>query len=192
MQLPVSYFQYNKFSFDIKTFIPFWTEIQTMMKKSFADGCTKESLNILLFFDLFDLFDLEFEKIKQKKFYEFTTPKDEATILREIIYKFVTSFYKKTPIDIIKDFYITIKDDCFQGGYGHIITINHPIENPLYDNFYKYICNFDYESWPHHYKLSPKIYESLKTVPIEVYFALLSINSYMLIDDEPSNTYWGE
>jgi hypothetical protein len=193
MSLPISYFNYNNFSFDTKTFISFWTEIQTLLKKTYE--MDDNTINVI--YDL-KVFDFEFEKIKQKKFYEFTNPKDESIILRDIIHQILQKIHLKTPIMIIKSFFDTIKDNCSQISYGNNIFISRPefepvlsIEKSNYDNFFKYICGFNYDHWPHHYKMRPEIYELTHTVPIEVYFALISIGSYMFIENTPTVAHWG-
>jgi hypothetical protein len=193
MSLSISYFNDDHFSFDTKSFISFWTEIQTLLKKTY-----ELDDNVCTMCDELKIFDFEFEKIKQKKFYEFTNPKDESIILRDIIHQILQKSHMKTPIMIIKTFYDTIKDHCSQISYGNNIYISRPEFNPVlsieksnYDIFFKYICGFNYDHWPHHYKMRPEIYELTNSIPIEVYFALISIGSYMFISKEPTVAHWG-
>jgi hypothetical protein len=179
----ISFFQYDKFRFEIETFVPLWTEIQTMLKKTYK---THD----------FTIFDREFEFIKQKKFYEFTDPLKESTILRDIIYQILIAQHKKTPITIIKEFYDTIKVHCGQFDIGHSIYIEGPTCKSKYlkekdcREFIKQIYGFPYYSWPHHYKIRQDCYDKIESVPIEVYFAFIATYSRMFIGAKPTHADW--
>ena len=183
MTLHISFFQDDKYRFDVKTFVPFWTKIQTMLKDTYK---THDFMN----------FDREFEFIKQKKFYQFTDPKQESIILRDIIYQILQTQHKKLPMMIIKEFYDTIKEHCGQIGTGHSFCIEPPsfkskyITEKDYREFLTKVCGFSY-GLPHHYKMCQEFYEKFQYIPIEVYFALISTYSYMTIEDNPTRAVWG-
>lgn len=184
MSLPISFFKSDQYWFDIETFIPFWTGIQHMLKETYVG------------YD-FEIFDREFEKVKNKKFYEFTEPQQESMVLRDIIYQMLQTQHKKTPIMIIKDFFGTIKDECYQRIKGHSIYISHPpfkikstqMKEEDYDTFIKQISGFSL--WPHHYIMKPDCYNKIKTIQIEVYFALIATCTMLTIDSEAKYAIWG-
>ena len=177
MTMHISFFQYDKFRFDIKTFVPLWTEIHYMLKETYK---THD----------FTSFDREFEFIKLFLFYEFTTPLKESIILRDIIYQILQTQHKKTPMMIIKDFFDTIKEDCGQIGFGHSLYIERPsfkskyITENDYMDFLTKVCGFSYGLMPHHYKMLPEFYEKIQYIPIEVYFAFIATYSCMTIQDK--------
>ncbi len=184
MTLHISFFQYEKFHFDIQTFVPLWTEIQHMLKETYK---THD----------FTIFDRKLEFIKHKKFYEFTSPEEESIILRDIIYQILQLQHKKTPIMIIKEFYDTVKDHCGQIDFGHSFYIHCPsfkskyLKEKDYREFIKQVSGFPYGSWPHHYRIRQEFYEKIESVPIEVYFALIATYSHMYIGVEPTRAVWG-
>ncbi len=113
MSLPVSYFEYKNFTFDLKSFIKYWTKIQEMLFSLY--NCD----------EIYE-FKYIFENIKQKKFYEFTTPEEEASSLRNIIHKILVEEYNQTPLQIFKEFYSNIKNDMHQGLQGYSVNISIP------------------------------------------------------------------
>ena len=143
-------------------------------------------------------FKYVFENIKQKKFYEFTTPSEESSTLRNIIHHILVEKYKNTPIEILKEFYSCIKNDLYQGLYGHTITISIPqnkpvLESELYDfcSFYKSVCGFEHNTWPHHFLLNKESFHKVENIPIKVFFALIAMDCYMIINRECDEVYWG-
>ena len=185
MSLPVSYFEYKNFTFNEKTFVKYWTNIQEMLYNEYICDEIYE-------------FKYVFENIKQKKFYEFTTPSEESSTLRNIIHHILVEKYKNTPIEILKEFYSCIKNDLYQGLYGHTITISIPqnkpvLESELYDfcSFYKSVCGFEHNTWPHHFLLNKEAFHKVENIPIKVFFALIAMDCYMIINRECDEVYWG-
>lgn len=185
MSLPVYFFEYSNFTFDIRTFIKYWTRIEEMLYNSYTCDEIYE-------------YKLIFEQIKQKKFYEFTTPEEESIPLRRIIHHILFEEYDQNPLEIFKEFYYTIKNDMGQGMYGHRINIyksqnNIDSENDIYNysTFYQTACGFQDNSWPHHYVLKKEAFYKVKNIPIKVYFALIAMNYYMIINEECEAVYWG-
>ena len=191
MSTPIDYFQYSNFYFDTYTFVDFWSKIQEMLIKNFENDKDHKVISKL------DEFNKVFEVILQKKFYEFTTAEVESYILRNIIHEIIHIYYEKTPLVILKDFFQSIKPFCFIGGHGHNIFLSQPKQNALLstevsfykDDFYKYISDFKY-CWPTHYVLDVNKYNEIESVDLNVYLSLVSINSYMIIKDEPEIQYW--
>ena len=185
MSLPVSYFEYSNFTFDVKSFIKFWTNIQEMLFNEY--NCD----------EIYE-FKIAFENIKQKKFYEFSTPEEEANKLRNIISDILIEEYDQSPLEIFKEFYSNIKNDLYQGLYGHRVSISIPknkviLQKEIYDYsyFYKSVCGFKDNSWPHHYILKKESFYKVNNIPIKVYFALVSMDCYMVINKECEEVYWG-
>jgi hypothetical protein len=152
MTLPVSYFEYKNFTFDIKNFVQYWTTIYEIIYSKYTCDEIYE-------------FKHKLEQIKQKKFYEFTTPQEEASSLRNIIHSILVEEYDNTPLEIFKEFYSHIKNDMHQGMYGHYVSIYIPqnkafLKSEIYNytNFYKFICDFNDNSWPHHYVLKKEAF----------------------------------
>jgi hypothetical protein len=189
MSLPIDYFQYSNFNFDINSFIDFWSKIQHMLTTNFIE-CEKIKNKL-------DEFIKVFEEIKQKKFYEFKTPEIESYILRDILHEIIHVYYEQTPIVIVKEFFKSIKQFCFIGGHGHNIFVSQPKQKALLsdeaclykDDFYKYIADFKFY-WPNHYVLDTKKYNEIKSVDLNVYLSLIAINSYININPEPEIQYW--
>ncbi len=190
MSLTISEF---KFGFDNYSFIEFWSNIQSLLNKSYNQYNYMQCL--------LEQFNNELEKIKNKNFIEFQTIDTESLVLRDSIWKILNTFYKKTPLEIFVDFFKNIRDDCFQGGYGHHIDISRPKielmtsdEQIQYLEFFKVILSnkkINIDSFPHHYVLHPNAFYKVSNINIEVYFALLALNCYMVISKEADNEIWG-
>jgi hypothetical protein len=185
MSLPVSYFEYKNFTFNEKTFIKYWTRIEEMLFNSYI--C-----------DEIYQFKYIFENIKQKKFYEFTTPSEESSPLRNVIHDILVEEYKNTPLKIFKDFYSCIKNDLYQGLYGHTITISMPQNKPVLESelndfcsFYKSVCDLQHNTWPHHFLLNKEAFHKVENIHIKVFFALIAMDCYMIINKECDEVYWG-
>ncbi len=185
MSIPVSYFEYKNFTFNEKTFVKFWTTIYEMLCAEYI--C-----------DEIYQFKYIFDNIKQKKFYEFTTPAEESSVLRNVIHDILVEEYEQTPLEIFKEFYSTIKNDLYQGVYGHSITISVPQNKPVleselhdYYTFYNSVCGFTHSTWPHHFLLKKESFYKVQNIPIKVYFALVAMDCYMIINKEYEEEYWG-
>ena len=185
MSLPVSYFQYSNFTFDVKSFIKFWTNIQEMLFNQYNCDEIYEFKHI-------------FEIIKNKKFFEFTTIEEEASLLRHKIHDILMEEHDQSPLEIFKEFYSTIKNDLYQGLYGHRITISIPknkvkLDSEIieYSTFYSSACGLNYDSWPHHYLMRKETFYKVENIPIKVYFALVAMDCYMLINKDCEEVYWG-
>jgi len=191
MSIPISYFEYKNFSFDIQSFIPFWSNIQNMLYKLINEN---KDLNQDM-----KKFSEEFNRIKELKFYEFKTPDSEAYVLRDILHEILHKLYNKSPLEIVKEFYESIKDYCTIGGHGHLLFISQPkqkailsAEKSLYqDEFYKYVAWFEYY-WPNHYVLNSDKYKQMEIeqIDIKIFLSLVSMNSYITINNEPETQYW--
>jgi hypothetical protein len=190
MSLSISEF---KFGFDKYSFIEFWTNIQSMLNKSYNNYDYMQSL--------LEHFNNEFEKIKNKNLMELQTIDIESLVLRDSIWKILKTFYQKTPLEIFVEFFKNIRDYCFQGGYGHHIDISRPNidfltpdEQIQYCEFFKVILSnkkINIDSFPHHYVLHHNAFYKVENINIEVYFALLALNCYMVISKEADNEIWG-
>jgi hypothetical protein len=185
MSLPVSYFMYKNFTFNEKTFVKYWTNIYEML---YAEYICDEIYEFKYIFDI----------IKQKKFYEFSTPAEESSVLRNVIHHILVEEYGQTPLKIFKDFYSNIKNDIHQGLYGHSITISIPQNKPVleselidYCTFYNSVCGFKDNYWPHHYVLKKESFYKIHNIPINVFFALIAMDCYMIINKECKEEFWG-
>ena len=195
MSLPISYFQYSNFNFDINSFIEFWSKIQHMLSINFIDFKNYDKYEKVK--NKLDEFIKVFEVIKQKKFYEFKTPESESYILRDIIHEIIHIYYQKTPLVIVKEFFQSIKQFCFIGGHGHNIFLSQPKQKALLsdevilykDDFYKYVADFKFY-WPNHYVLDKKKYIEFETIDLKLYLSLIAMNSYININPEPEMQYW--
>ncbi len=185
MSLPVSYFEYKNFTFDLKSFIKYWTKIQDMLFNTY--NCD----------EIYE-FKIVFDIIKNKKFFEFTTIEEESSLLRKNIHDILVEEYEKTPFQIFKEFYSTIKNDLYQGTYGHRVSISMPKNKVIinseilnYCTFYNSACDLNCDIWPHHYLLKKEAFYKVENIPIKVFFALVSMDCYMLIDKKCEEIYWG-
>jgi hypothetical protein len=185
MYLPISYFEYKNFTFDQKSFIQYWTKIEDLLYDTY--NCD----------EIYE-FKIVFESIKNKKFFEFTTIEEEASLLRNKIHDILIEEYEQTPLQIFKEFYQTIKNDLYQGMYGHSVSISMPknkviLENEIFEyaTFYNSACFLKCDTWPHHYLLKKEAFYKVENIPIRVYFALVSMDCYILIDKECKEVYWG-
>ncbi len=177
----------TEFKFNQSSFVQFWTRIQQMLNNEY--GKYDYMQNALR------LFDFQFEQLKSNGQFE-------SIILQESIWKILNKFYHKTPLEIFVEFFKTIRDNCFQGGFGHHINLSRPLNQLLtpdesikYKEFFKVLLwdnnhNNNIDEWPHHYVLHPNAFYKVKTINIEVYFALIALGSNMYIDEHAENEIW--
>ena len=89
--------------------------------------------------------------------------------IREYLELFITLTYKKTAKEIFQEWIDSIKEFCFQGGYGYAIF---------------------YPDAPHHWVIKPEYYAQVVNIPENVILAACVSNKYIEISTSADWEKW--
>ena len=125
--------------------------------------------NLTILESIHDDLDNYVSMLKATRWLDDKSRSNIRTFISEYLELFINLTYKKTAKELFQVWIESIKQYCFQGGYGYAIY---------------------YPNAPHHWVIKPEYYNKVVPIPEHVILATCVCNQYIEIAKTAEQEYW--